>query len=53
MTMTDIRRRDAVLREVDLRSRRRASGKAGRRTAVLRVSVALRLAAAPPPPPVK
>src|SRR5690625_6332940 len=53
MTMTDIRRRDAVLREVDLLSRRRASGKADRRAAVLRVSVALRLAAALPPPPVQ
>ena len=53
MTMADVQRRDAVLRELDLRSRRRASGKAGRRAAIIRVAVALRLASASPPPRAK
>lgn len=50
MAMTDVRRRDAVLRELDLRSRRRASGRSGRRAAVIRVALALRLASSVPPP---
>ena len=49
MTMADAQRRDAVLREIDLRSRRRASGRAGRRAATIRVAVALRLASSSPP----
>lgn len=53
MTMADVGRRDAVLRELDRRSRRQAAGRAGRRAAVIRVAVALRLASAVPPPRTK
>ncbi|HEY9411548.1 MAG TPA: hypothetical protein VIP77_18355 [Jiangellaceae bacterium] len=49
MTMTQAERREAVLREAALRTRRRAAGRAGRRAAVLRTAVALRMAASTVP----
>ncbi|MGH8829373.1 MAG: hypothetical protein ACRDVZ_17560 [Jiangellaceae bacterium] len=49
MGATEIHRREAVLAEAALRSRRRAIGRAGRRAASIRAAVALRLAASTGP----
>ncbi len=46
MNATETRRREAVLRDAELRFRRRAAGRKARRDATIRAASALQMAAA-------